>query len=506
MPSVSAKVDELSVKLEKVGQQHLLKFWSDLSENEKESFEKELKEVDLESLKKVYEESKKDKQEDKVNKNIKPVPSSSKSGYEKSSKEELKKYEARGLKAIADGEVAVVLLAGGQATRLGVSYPKGMYSVKLPSEKSLFQLQAERIVRVQELAGAKSKPVNWYVMTSENSKEVVKSYFEKNNYFKVDKEKVHFFEQGTMPCISKDGKVLLDSKSKLSKSSDGNGGLYKALVKSGVLDDLKKRGVKYVHAYCVDNVLVRVADPVFIGYCVEKNADCAAKVVKKTDPEERLGVICKSEDDKFQVVEYSEISEENRKSRDENKDLVYNSGNICNHFFTYEFLEEVCKEHEKKLKYHVAEKKINYVDESGMVKKPVTANGVKFEKFIFDVFQFAKKFAVWEVVRKDEFSPLKNSVSEPSDNELSCKRDVLELHYKWLVNAGVKLVESKSNEDDDSSVEVSPLVSYSGEGLEDLKGKKLKTPVVLEKSEDSKSVTFNGLDLLSYSIKNDLLE
>lgn len=344
MPSVSSRLDELSVKLEKFGQQHLLRFWADLSESEKESLEKELKEVDLESLKKVYEESKKEKQEDKVNKDLKPIPESSKSSYEKSSKEELKRYEEKGLKAIADGKVAVILLAGGQATRLGVNYPKGMYSVKLPSQKSLFQLQAERLKRVQELADSKSKSsVPFYVMTSENTKDVIKSYFEKNDFFKLDKEKVQFFEQGTVPCLSKDGKVLLDSKSKVSKSPDGNGGLYKALVKSGVLDDLKKRGVKYVHVYCVDNVLVRVADPVFIGYCIEKDADCAAKVVKKVDSEERLGVICKSEDGKYKVVEYSEISEENRKQKDEKKDLVYNAGNICNHFFTYEFLEEVSK-------------------------------------------------------------------------------------------------------------------------------------------------------------------
>lgn len=160
----------------------------------------------------------------------------------------------------------------------GVSYPKGMYSVNLPSNKSLFQLQAERLIRVQELSG-KPKSVQWYVMTSDNTKDAIRKYFENNQYFKLDEKNVHFFEQGTMPCLSKDGKVLLDEKSKLSKSPDGNGGLYKALDKAGVLEDLAKKGIKYIHVYCVDNILVRIADPVFIGYCIEKNADCAAKVI-----------------------------------------------------------------------------------------------------------------------------------------------------------------------------------------------------------------------------------
>jgi UDP-N-acetylglucosamine/UDP-N-acetylgalactosamine diphosphorylase len=153
-----------------------------------------------------------------------------------------------------------------------------MHSVKLPSSKSLFQLQAERLIRVQELAGANPNSIHWYIMTSENTKEAIRAYFEKNDFFKMDKETVHFFEQGTAPCFSKDGKVLLDQKSKISRAPDGNGGLFKALVKSNVLDHIKNRGVKYIHIYCVDNILVRIADPLFIGYCIERDADCAAKV------------------------------------------------------------------------------------------------------------------------------------------------------------------------------------------------------------------------------------
>jgi UDP-N-acetylglucosamine/UDP-N-acetylgalactosamine diphosphorylase len=438
------------------------------------------------------------------------LPSSLKRRCEESTKEEIKRYETLGLKAIKDGEVAVLLLAGGQGTRLDANSPKGTYSVKLPSNKSLFQLQAERLIRVQELAGqdASSKSsIHWYIMTSDNTREATESYFEKNHYFTIPKERVHFFEQGTAPCFSKDGKVLLDAKSKISRSPDGNGGVYKALKKSGVLDDLNRRKVKYIHVYSVDNILVKVADPVFLGYCIEKKADCAAEVVKKTDPEEQLGVICKS-NDKIKVVEYSEISEEDRNQRDEKKDLVYNAGNICNHFFTLNFLTEACNIHEPKLEYHIAEKKINHIDDNGVLKKPVTVNGVKLEKYIFDIFQFAKNFVVWEVSRTEEFSPLKNGPNETADNELSCRRDILEQHYKWLINASIHVIKPESDDEKDNYVEISPLVSYNGEGLEELKLTKLKTPVVIERkseSSDLKQITFNGLDLLSYRVKNDLI-
>jgi UDP-N-acetylglucosamine/UDP-N-acetylgalactosamine diphosphorylase len=336
-------LEELKTNLETFGQQHLLQFWNDLNPHEKDSFESELKEINFENLQHALNQTRVEKLQNKQNENLKPIPSELKSGIDASSHEQLERYESKGLKAIQDGQVAVLLLAGGQGTRMGVNYPKGMYSVKLPSNKSLFQLQAERLIRVQELAGVKSSSsIHWYIMTSDNTKNAIESYFKTNDYFKLNSNNIHFFEQGTMPCFSKDGKVLLDQKNKISRSPDGNGGLYKALVKYDILDDLIRRGVKYIHVYCVDNILVRIADPVFIGYCIERNADCAAKVVKKVDPKENVGVICLSEE-KFKVVEYSEISEENRNLRDVNNDLVFNAGNICNHFFTLDFLVQACK-------------------------------------------------------------------------------------------------------------------------------------------------------------------
>lgn len=498
---------ELSIKLDQFEQSHLIQFWEELNEVEKTKLQNEIQKIDFKDLNEKFLKTNEESQVfSKLDSCMKPIPSDLKGSYQNSTPEQLENYESKGLKAISDGKVAVILLAGGQGTRLGVNYPKGMYSVGLPSKKTLFQLQAERLIRAQELASKKfnknqkKSVVPWYVMTSENTHEMIQKYFEENKYFGLESENMSFFEQGTLPCLTKNGKLLLDQKNKISRAPDGNGGLYKALLEQNILDDMEKRGIEYVHIYCVDNILIRIADPVFIGFCIEKKANCAAKVVRKIQPEESVGVICKV-NDQFQVVEYSEISEETRNLRDTNGDLTYNAGNICNHFLTFDFLGEVCKVHEKNLKHHIAEKKINYIDESGMLQKPNSKNGIKLEKFIFDIFPFSNNFAIWEVVRRDEFSPLKNGTNEINDNEITCRKHILEQHSNWIENAGIDFENLYKADDSMINFEISPLISYAGEGLKinnfDLKDlKTLKTEkyanLVLELDTNDSYVLLGG--------------
>lgn len=289
---MSRNKNDLMKELSPFGQEHLVKFWDDLNEDERVHLQSEIEQTDFGELKGYFERVQADMggSTQELDKLMKPVPDELKGSVVKSSEQELRVYEQAGLRAIAQGQVAVLLLAGGQGTRLGVTYPKGMYSVGLRSGKTLYQLQAERLVRLRQLAmqtfpelaakATSGSSIPWYIMTSEHTQESTQEFFRRNEHFGLDKNSIVFFEQFMLPCLTNDGKVILDERHKMSRAPDGNGGLYRALFKRQIIDDMQRRGVKYIHVYCVDNILVKMADPVFVGFCLEKNANCAAKVQK----------------------------------------------------------------------------------------------------------------------------------------------------------------------------------------------------------------------------------
>lgn len=273
----------------------------------------------------------------------------------------------------------------------------------------------------------------------------------------------------------------------MAVAPDGNGGIYPALRKEGILESMSKRGVEFIHSYCVDNCLVRVADPVFLGFSVSKGAECGAKVVPKASPTESVGVIC-VKNSKFSVVEYSEIDSEMAHRTDSEGKLAFGAGNICNHFYTLAFLERV-KEIEKELEYHIARKKIKHIDlQSGEKVSPSSPNGMKLEAFVFDVFPFTKNFAVLEVAREEEFSPLKNAPGSGSDCPETSRRDIIAQHIRFVKNAGGDVHHDAGNDVTDLKFEISPLVSYSGEGLKEiLNGKTIPTPNYIDSVEKLKS-------------------
>lgn len=286
---------------------------------------------------------------------------------------------------------------------------------------------------------------------------------------------------GTLPCLTMEGKILLEDKGKVAIAPDGNGGIYHALHSKGVIKSLKERGILYSHCYGVDNCLARVADPVFIGYSLSKNTDCGVKVVRKLCPEEPVGVVC-LRNKKYGVVEYSEISKEVSEMRKPDGTLAFGAANIVNHFFSTAFLERV-PEFANELEYHIAKKKIKHTDlESGEQIAPKANNGMKLECFVFDVFPYANNLSVLEVNRKDEFSPLKNAPGSDADCPETSRRDILSQHARFIEAAGGKIVAKEGS--NSLEIEVSPLVSYSGEGLESVNGKSIQAPAVIETLED----------------------
>ncbi|XP_066967495.1 UDP-N-acetylhexosamine pyrophosphorylase isoform X2 [Macrobrachium rosenbergii] len=517
--STMMDVSGLRSRLAAHGQEHLLQFWDVLTEGQKKSLYNELNELDLDETCGFFKRTvaSLNEEQTKLDERMQPIPAEMHGSVTRTPLEKINDYEEAGLREVSEGRVGVLLLAGGQGTRLGVSYPKGMYDVKLPSGKTLYQLQAERLRRLQTLAEekfGKSGVIPWYIMTSEHTKEPTMDFFARHSYFGLEKEDLVVFEQGMLPCFSFDGKIILEQPYKLARAPDGNGGLYRALREKNVLEDMERRGIKYLHVYCVDNILVKMADPIFIGYCLSKGADCGAKVVEKAFPTEAVGVVCKV-DGIYQVVEYSEITLKTAQKRNPDGRLTFSAGNICNHYFTVEFLKNVVYDYECSMMHHVAKKKITMVTPEGKVVKPEKPNGIKMEKFVFDVFQFSNTLAVWEVIREDEFAPLKNGDGAEKDTPTTCRHALFSLHHRYLLNAGGTLIDSEGeplplipspaaapkcptfengntdfNYNDNQKemrwdecpvvVEISPLVSYAGEGLDELvANKKFTCPLQL---------------------------
>ncbi|XP_049821734.1 UDP-N-acetylhexosamine pyrophosphorylase-like protein 1 [Aethina tumida] len=453
------KIEEIQQLLEEYNQTHILKYWNELDNKDKKDFLNSLSEISFGSINSMFTAALNSLKVDvkQLNDFINPIPHDQIEVANNVSKDVLQKYRQCAYKEISENKIGVLLLAGGQGTRLGVKYPKGMFSVGLPSKKTLFQLQAERIRKVLEMSYSETKKhgnIYWYIMTSEATNDITEQYLKKNQYFGLKEENIIIFQQGYLPCLDNDGKIILNGKNSIAMAPDGNGGLFKALHRNGILNDFEKRGVKYVHVYGVDNILVKVADPAFLGYCISKNADCGAKVIKKTHPEEPVGVICKV-DEHIKVVEYSEIDPKLASLRNELGDLVFSAGNICNHFFTTDFLRKVALEHENDLPLHVALKKIPYFCDGKLI-EPTQPNGIKIEKFVFDVFPFSENFVSWEVDCASEFSPVKNK--EGKDSPETARNDLLKLHKKYVEQAGGVCK---------GDVEISPLVSYAGENLRD---------------------------------------
>ncbi|GIP32713.1 UDPGP type 1 family protein [Paenibacillus sp. J2TS4] len=432
--------------LQQHDQQHLLKFYDQLTPESQEQLLDQILSLDLDKVVSLFEST--TALQEQVEDDLVPIEAGD---WESFSEEEKHRYEELGWEALRSGRVGAIVVAGGQGSRLGHPGPKGTYNIGLPSGKSLFQLQAERLIN---LSGRAGRTIPWYIMTSpENHAETVEA-FQRAAYFGYPLDHLYFFEQSVLPAIDSEGKILLAEPGRISLAPAGNGDCFAAIKRSGALDDMKARQIEWLFYYNVDNALVKVADPKFIGYTMDSQAPAACKVVPKSHPEEKVGIVCLNRG-RPAVIEYSDLPRELMLAKNEQGNLLYDQANISMHLFHMDFVE---KGAELPLPYHAAHKKVAAIDEQGHPVTPSEPNAYKFERFIFDLFPLADKLAVLQVNRSEEFAPVKNKEGE--DSPETARSLVLELHRKWLLEAGVG-EERIANR----TVEISPLTSYSGEGL-----------------------------------------
>jgi UDP-N-acetylglucosamine/UDP-N-acetylgalactosamine diphosphorylase len=413
---------DLRHKLRTYGQEHVLIGWESLDRAQREALLEQLRAIDFEELHQLYE--KRDRpQELPPAEAIAPVPLVPHDALTEADRR-------AGEEALAKGEVAVLLVAGGQGSRLGFDKPKGMFPIGPVSNKSLFQIQAEKVGALSRKYG---RPVPFLVMTSHATHDDTVDFFEENRYFGLPKSEVHFFRQGTMPAVDlATGRLLLEKPGVLFTSPNGHGGTLTALADSGLLDAMRQRGVRSVFYFQVDNPLVKVGDPAFLGRHRAERSEASSKAIEKAYPKEKMGVLSLIAG-RCGIIEYSDLPDDLLHATDAAGKLLHRAGNPAIHIFDVEFLARITQG-EARLPYHLARKKVPHVNEKGEVVKPEKENALKFELFIFDALPLADRWLVQEAQRSEEFSPVKNA--DGVDSPATAKRDLMNLAGKWLEQAG----------------------------------------------------------------------
>lgn len=375
-------------------QEHILKFYEKLNDEQRDTLEKQLAAFDWSLLDLLKENSK----------------ISNRGQFEPISvlkADEIKKnkniYEIKGMQAIRRGEVAAVLLAGGQGSRLGYDGPKGTLNVGKTKKLYIFEILMNDLIQVTRKAGML---IHIYIMTSEINNNQTVAFFEEHEYFGYPKDYVHFYVQEMIPTVDFAGKLLMSDMDSLAYSPNGNGGWYSSLRKSGLLSHVYHNNIKWLNVFSVDNVLQKIVDPIFVGATYDANVTCGAKVIRKNNPDEKVGVLC-YENGVPSIVEYYDLKDEMANLKDENGDLLYGYGVILNYLFQVDNLERM---YENKLPVHLAKKKIPYVTADGEKVSPNEENGYKFEYLVLDMIQYMDTCLPYEVIREEEFAPIKNRV------------------------------------------------------------------------------------------------
>ncbi|MCC5833129.1 MAG: UDPGP type 1 family protein [Opitutales bacterium] len=432
---MSGSHTDLRQAFEQAGQGHVFRFWDQLDESQQSNLLSEAAEIDLEEINRLSDTLVMGGQEESFDSDgLEPAPYRA---HPSNGGDAALWQRARevGEEALRGGKVAAFVVAGGQGTRLGYNAPKGTFPVTPVSQKSLFQVFAEKI-RAAEIRYETQIP--WLIMTSNANYEATVEAFEQADYFGLKKENVRFFRQGRLPAVDGKGKILLEDKDSIAMSPDGHGGSLRALVRSGAIAEMKKRGVSTISYFQVDNPLVHCIDPTFVGFhLMEGSAEMSSKMIPKAYSTEKVGHFC-TQNGQTKVIEYSDMPESLQEAKDAEGKLRFIAGSIAIHVISVDFVEKMGGDNsDLNLPFHLAHKKINHVDEAGKSVSPQKPNGYKFEMFVFDALPFASDPVIIETRREDEFSPVKNA--EGLDSPKTCSEDQLRQFTRWTLAAGLDL-------------------------------------------------------------------
>lgn len=382
--------------LKKYNQEHLLRFFDELSDNKKSKLLNQLATIDFEKV-------------DSLFKSLKTISIPQGEVLEpldyfiknEISVKERRLLENQGTEILKQGQYAVVTMAGGQGTRLGHKGPKGTFELNLsPKKSSLFEILADKIKQANKRYNIQ---IPWYIMTSETNNKDTINYFESKNYFDYDKNNIHFFIQNKLPLIDTSGNILLRETYQVYEASNGNGNLFESLATNNMVSDMKKRGIKWIFVSGIDNILVKVADPIFLALTINNGTEIGAKTIFKKDPYSKDWVFCKK-DSKPAMLGYERITEEITNANIDGR-FLYREINILCHLFSIDALEKISN---IDLPYHRATKKNTYINDEGMKIVPEEPNSYKFETFIFDSFRFFDNITLLRVQEEKEFAPIKD--------------------------------------------------------------------------------------------------
>lgn len=442
---------ELQSILDQYDQTHLVQFWEELNADQQSQLADQIRGIDFELLKSLNqgEYTEHDWASLAAKAELPPAITSEqlKSG------DEFEAAVKAGEQAIAAGQVAMILVAGGQGSRLGFEHPKGMFPIGPISDHSLYQIIMEK---AKARASQFGSTIPFYIMTSPPTHQESSQFLSENNYFNYGQADVQLFCQGTMPAVDSDGKLLLEDKDRVFVSPDGHGGTLAALSNSGCLADMQKRGIKYVFYGQVDNPLIQVCDPALIGYHILRHSEMTSQVVRKSEPLQKVGNVV-SVDGVVQVIEYSDLPEQYARQTDADGNLKLWAGSIAVHVFDFAFLVSA-NENADSLPFHRASKKVPFVDANGQQVKPESPNATKFEKFIFDLMPSANNAIVCEVDAAEGFCAVKNAPPAPSETPEHVRQAISDLHTSWLKQCDAEVA-------DGVKIEINPMFAVDAKQL-----------------------------------------